>query len=371
MSGNTPPLKPEITKLLTLAHDKSPSGKNKLFDDITDIFENNHQSLSTDERYLMSQILEQLLLNVETLVRQRLASRLATMRNVPAELIILLANDQIDVARPILDLSELLQDEDLIKIVLHRSLQHQLSIAGRKNIGSNVCRQLIATGNDDVVIKMLTNNDAKIDDVTLEKLVKQSRTRTKYQAPIIRRPELPPALAARMYSWVSKNLKETLLEVHSLNKNDIYSSLSEATMSLQKEDYVNAKIKSNEENLIDKLHKAGKLQPSFLMKSLNQGQVLLFELAFAKLVNISHEKIRHIIYDRGETSLAVACCAVNIDRSVFLTIYRLTRIARKLNPELPKEKIDVVFDLFEHLDARRAELRIHKWLADEARVPLF
>ena len=364
-------IKPEITELLSLAHDKSAQGKNRLFDEITGIFETNHENLSSDERLLMSEILESLLLNVETLIRQKLANRLATMKNVPVELIILLANDQIDVARPILDLSSLLENKDLVGIIRQKSLQHQLSIAGRKNIDSDVCRQLVSTGNDDVIVKMLSNRAARIGDKTLEKLVKQSKTKTIYQTPIINRPDLPSELASRMYEWVSDNLKESLIDIQNLDKTDLETSLQSAVTSLQEEDELQGESSSNEKNIIEKLHGTGKLLPSFLIKCLKQGQVTLFELAFSKMINISHDRLCNIIYERDESSLAVACCAAGLDRNTFLIIYKTTRIARHKKPALSKEQALPIFEIFKNLNARTAEIRIHKWLADDARVPIF
>ena len=103
---------------------------------------------------------------------------------------------------------------------------------------------------------------------------------------------------------------------------------------------------SGQQKLVDKLFLAGQLKAGFLLRVLHQGQIDLFELAFARLLDLSITEMRQTLYERGHKSVAMACRAVGIDRCVFPTVYNLSRAARSLRPQLSTEdmaEVDFVF----------------------------
>src|SRR5262249_35449915 len=124
--------------LLDLARDKTVAGRRALVATVSDLFFVRGDALSDRERSLMSEILRQLIHDVEIEVRRALADRFAREERAPKELIATLANDAIEVAHPILLHSTVLHDEELIEIVHHRTLEHQLAIAMRASVSERV-----------------------------------------------------------------------------------------------------------------------------------------------------------------------------------------------------------------------------------------
>lgn len=365
------PIDKEVSNLLEFAYAKKTDGRSELFDTITDFLERRHSELAPNELSLMSDILEKLLNDVETSIRKKLANRLAINESAPVELIILLANDQIEVATPVLSLSTLLSDNELIKIIRHKTVQHQLGIASRKKLSSGICHELIAIGNTKTLVTLLNNHNANIDNDSLSILVEKSRNNTPIQPPLIERPDLPKELAARMYQWVSTNLKETILASLQLDEADINDLLLSTAKDATEEGSTQVTQEKSEILLVNKLYKAGRLTPSFLMKCLNQGQVSLFEIAFAKIVRVPQKIMRSFLYDRGVEALAVSCCAADIDRSVFLTIYQLTREAQNVDSNLSDDEITLAFGHFKSLNKKKALMIIQKWVAEATGAPIF
>ena len=89
-------------QLLALARLRSDEGRAELFAVIGDLFHDRSDVLSAQERALMLDILEKLMRDVAREVRRKLALRLADAPGLPHELAVMLANDEIDVATPIL-----------------------------------------------------------------------------------------------------------------------------------------------------------------------------------------------------------------------------------------------------------------------------
>ena len=107
------------------------------------------------------------------------------------------------------------------------------------------------------------------------------------------------------------------------------------------------------------------------MKSLRQGNIRLFELAFAEILNIPEDIMCNILYERGPAALAIACCAAKIDKSVFLTMFRLTREAKMMDTELSQSEIEHTYNQFVNTNQQRAQMILHKWVEDSARSPIF
>ncbi|NOZ66707.1 MAG: DUF2336 domain-containing protein [Alphaproteobacteria bacterium] len=371
MAPNEPKITQEISSLLKLAYDREAGSRSELFKKITDFLERRHTDMTPNGLELMSEILEKLLINVEMSVRQKLADRLAEDENAPLDLIILLANDQIDVAGPVLKLSELLSDKELVNIIRHKTAQHQLSIAGRAKLSSDVCRELVTVGNDKTLIVLLNNRDAKIGNQSLANLVEKSKNNIPIQPPLIERPDLPKEMTAKMYQWVSESLKESILTKLNMSEMEIDKFLNSAIQEVAQEGGSHITKEKSEILLVNKLHKAGKLTPAFLMKCLNQGQSSLFEIGFAKLISIPHKIMRSFLYDRGAEALAVSCCAAGIDRSVFLTIYELTRAAQNVDTNLSDTEVAEAFEYFKKLDRKKALHTIQKWVAEATGAAIF
>ena len=152
----------DLDQLLSLARDKSVASRNQLAETISDLFLGERGSLSDQERSHMVEILRNLIHDVEMRVRISLATRLSDQAEAPPELINILANDEIEVAHPILIKSAVLRDTELIEIIKHRTMEHQLAIANREKLSENVSDALVETENVDVIKTLLNNNSASI-----------------------------------------------------------------------------------------------------------------------------------------------------------------------------------------------------------------
>ncbi|HLU47837.1 MAG TPA: DUF2336 domain-containing protein, partial [Planctomycetota bacterium] len=206
MTGN------EGEHLFRLARDRSAAGRRALVATVGDLLFERQEELTDRERTLMTEILRRLIHEVEMEVRKALAQRLAREPSAPHELIVLLANDRIEVAHPILLHSEVLSDEDLVEIIHHRTLEHQLAIAMRREVSERVADALVERGDVGVVKALLENPQARLSEAALAYLVEESKRVDTYQNPLLHRPELSPELALRMYGWVSTALRRFIVE---------------------------------------------------------------------------------------------------------------------------------------------------------------
>ena len=299
---------------------------------VATLIEHQKGTFAQHERDLAGDILKRLSKDVEMSIRIGLAARLADDPSAPHDLIALLADDKIEVAKPILARSPVLSDADLVRIVERGSDEHQIAIAERPNIGETVSAALARSACELAVIGLLRNRSAKIAWDTFERLGEAARLRPPLQEPLVQRDDLPRELAQRLYLWVSGALKTALSSRYPEVAHALANAIDETAASLQcREPAVTG---NNARKLVEKLHSSGQLRASFLIRVLNQGQMELFEYAFAALLSMEVETMRKALYGENPQTVALACRAAGIDRSVFQTVFNLSRRHRQMAAQL-------------------------------------
>jgi uncharacterized protein (DUF2336 family) len=273
----TEPEQIDFNELIGLARDKSVEGRTRLVQIVGDLFFDTDTILRDAERSIMSDILRQLIHDVEMKVRQVLAVRVASESNAPRDLISVLANDQIEVAHAILTQSTVLQDIELVEIVEHRTFRHQLAIAMRNTVSETVSDALIGTGNVDVIKTLLENDNADISGKAMEYLVEQSEKIDNIQVPLINRNDLGPDLAKRMYWWVSAALRKHIVEHYRIDEVELDDKIQDTIHDILGGggEINNTPLRKSQE-LAEKLQDAEAITPQLLIQTLRQGEVVLF-----------------------------------------------------------------------------------------------
>lgn len=350
--------------LLELARDKSVAGRRALINIIADIFFEQGEALTDRERSLMTEILRQLIHDVETIVRRSLSDRLSRLAHAPRELIGELANDSIEVALPILLESDLLQDVELVEIIVHRTLEHQLAIAMRREVSEAVSDMLIGRGNPAVIKTLLENHGARISAKTMAYLVEESKRVNTYQDPLLRRPDLGPELARRMYHWVSAALRKHILENFPVEPNGLDYALEQTALSLSSESSVFDRSHESSIELAEELYQQGMITAPLLIQTLREGEISLFVALFAKLTALSHHVVQRILFDRLGEGLATACKVAGIEKSAFASIYLLSRHARPNEGAPAPAEVTNLLSFFDQIDLNSAQELMKDWEHD-------
>ena len=347
-----------------MARDRAEQSRRTLFENISDLFVSADGRLSDRERVLMRDILAKLVGEIEMEVRRNLAENLAETANAPADLISLLANDEVAVARPILMRSQLLRNADLIEIVKHRTQEHRMAIATRAGLAEEVSDALIEVGEEDVITTLVQNQDAQISRLAMEYLVEQSRRVDRFQEPLLRRSDLPSELAHRMFWWVSAALRRHILDNFAIAAHDLDSQLEPATDAA-----ADAAPPSRAEALADNMHARGLLTERLVVQMLREAQVSAFTAGLARMLEINLRTVRFVVYEPGGEGLALACKALDFTRSSFATIYLLTRGAhegRRANAASDPARLSRILQFYDGLSPVQSRVALGYWRRDSA-----
>lgn len=355
----------DVSALFKMARDKSAAGRKALVNAVSDLFFNNTDVLSDREKALMTDILRQIIHDVEMSVRRELAERLADAKQAPHELILALANDEIEVAHPLLIQSDILHDFDLVEIIHHRTLEHQLAIAMRKTLNESVTDALVEAGNEDVVAKMIENPNARISKSTMEYLVDQSKRVDTYQNPLLKRPDLEPDLAKKMYWWVSAALRQHIVKNFKIDALNLDETLESTVKNvIDRIDTTSGGENSKPANLAERLSEEGEVTPRMLVQVLRQGEVPLFEAMFSKMSGLRPRLLRRMLFEPGGEALAILCKAVNMGKPDFASIFMLSRKARNSERGTDPQELKLILELFDRIMPDAADRMLKKWQRD-------
>jgi uncharacterized protein (DUF2336 family) len=333
----------DMGRLAQLAANPQGTTREEIYLAVASLYRIQGAYLNERERALMQDILRLLARDVEMAIRIALAERLADDTTAPHDLILMLADDRIEVARPVILRSPLLTDADVLKMVAESGEGHQEAVAGRPNITEPVTEALARSEVASVLTALVRNVTARISAAAFETLVEKSRHIESLQGPLAHREDLPQPLASRMCEWVSDALKNHIVQNYRIAPETLASALDHAQQVVKSEPAPpKASPAEGSSKLIDKLAASNQLKAGFLLRVLHQGQIDLFDLAFAKLLDLPLEESRRRLYEMGPKGVALACRAVGIDRCVFATVFNLSRQARSIRPVLTgPERLDV------------------------------
>ncbi|RAK50793.1 hypothetical protein DJ018_18480 [Phenylobacterium deserti] len=303
---------------------------------VTDLCGHGGSQLGRPEvQQILSDIFMGLVVEVERDVRRRLAQKLASAEWAPPALVNVLALDEIEIARPIIANSPVLKDGDLVRLLVEATIEHQIEVARRPNIGDEVVSAIIEQGEPAVLTALAGNPTAHVTHDALQALVDAAGRVAALRSPLARHPQLSEALARQLYVWVGQAVRHALAERFRLDQaaldRALADSISEAHAGArpQGEGLVviarDGQREEMERSLVNKLYAAGQLRPSYLIRALREGRLTLFIAALAHLGGFESRQIRMALDSDRPELLALACAAVGIDRSVYPSILQMVR----------------------------------------------
>ncbi len=325
-------------RLIALAKSRTPANREELLLAITDLCDSAQSAGvlgAAAIQALLNDIFMCLVVEAEKDIRLRLAEKLAGASWPPHDLINVLALDDIEIARPIIASSPVLTDADLVRLLVEATIEHQIEVACRPNIGPNVVDAILANEEPALLTALANNDSAQISIAGLARLIEASRQTTSLRAPLARHSSLTPALAEQLYAWVGEALRASLLTRFPMDTEALDRALAKAVDESHNAPFIeydaaqpterSAEREEMERRLIAKLHDSGQLRPGYLLRALREGKLSLFEAALARLGGFTAEQVRMAIDGDRPELLALACSAVDFDRSVFATILGLVR----------------------------------------------
>jgi uncharacterized protein (DUF2336 family) len=294
----------------------------------------------------LNDVFMSLIADAERDIRLLLAQKIAGEPWAPHALILTLVDDEIEIARPVIAQSAVLMDDDLIRLLSHATIDHQIEVARRPDLSTAVVQAVIDKGEADVLAALAANPRTDISPLAMTRLVRFSKRMAALRAPLARHPGLTSDLAGLLYGWVGETLRAGLVQRYSVAGSVLDGPLAQtvrevhATVSWDESDPDGVSERAlTEQRMVQKLQSAGQLRAGLLVRALHEGKLTLFKTGLAALGGISFADISLATDADRPDQLGAICTAVGIDRSVFPTVLRLVR---RLNGDRPGQAAAII-----------------------------
>jgi uncharacterized protein (DUF2336 family) len=339
--------------IMTLARSRSPESRERLLGAVAELCDRNADACKGSEvQDFLQEIFMGVVVQAERDIRMRLAERLSGAQWAPAALISVLALDDIEIARPIISRSPILKDHDLIRLLVEATLEHQIEVARRPNIGTMVVNAIIDQSQPEVLMALAGNDSADVTPLAMQRLVIASQRIAALRGSLAQHPRLTQDLAEALYGWVGEAVRANIAGRFTLDPKVLAASVEEAVAeavaepSLRTSNEAMRERDEMERRLIAKLQAADQLRPGYLLRALREGRLVRFEAALTALGGFEPGQVRKAIDMTRPDALAMACAAVGLDRSVFPTIISLVRALNGGRPPAKSDSQSKVNDAF-------------------------
>lgn len=315
-----------------LLHDNSSTTRIDLTDRIAGAY--GKQQLSIQETIIAEQIFRLLIRDTEVRVRVSLAENVKSSLIIPRDIVMSLARDVEEVALPVLESSEVLNDQDLVELInMKEEVSRHLAISKRKTVSATVSDTLLDKGNDKVATVLADNKGATLSDAGVEKMIEMHGKNTAVMQALTDRPGLPVNAVNKLVTVVSGSLAETLKKKYRLSASQIEQEVEKTREKETLELIRHANSREAIVKIIGQLRVYSRLTPSIIFGALCQGNVEFFETSLAVLADVSYENAHTLIYDKGELGFRAIYNKARLPDAMFPAINTLLRIVQGMHEE--------------------------------------
>ncbi|MGJ8559056.1 MAG: DUF2336 domain-containing protein [Litorimonas sp.] len=180
--------------------------------------------LTPQERHMAGDVLVELLRSAEPDIREAVAKRLVMLNEAPRTILVILAKDEIQIARHVLENSRSLTDSDMIQIARKVKMEHRIVMAQRRHLSDAVVDVLVEFMEEDVVETLLKNKGSNLSDTAIQRILVISRSHQPYVELLAKRDELRPSHGLTMYWWADASNRKRILKRFAVTRHVLQES---------------------------------------------------------------------------------------------------------------------------------------------------
>jgi uncharacterized protein (DUF2336 family) len=345
----TPDLMSEVEDAMASG---SVSRRGKIVRHVTDLFIVNSAQCTEQEIELFDDVLTRLAVEIEVSARALLAVRLAPIANAPPRIIRTLAfDDEIDVAGPVLEQSEQLDDLVLVENARNKGQEHLLAISRRRSLNESVTDVLVERGDQQVLLSTVENRGAKFSDKGFTGLVRRSEGDDRLAASVGFRPEIPPRLFLKLLAKASDSVRAKLEAAYPAARREVREVVAEVSGRIRAE-----AIEGSPD--FDLPWRGGPLDDKRMEAIAKAGRVGEIVAALAAMCDLPVEFIQRAMKQERAEMILIVAKAIALSWTTVMAIL----VARAGNRQVSGGEIAQCLASYERLKATTAQeiVRFHR-----------
>ncbi len=309
-----------LLEIEALSNETSSEKRRDVLHRVTDLFFMTTEQQTPDDITTFGNVMERIAYELEVEARAELSERISEIDKAPRRLVCRLATDDIAVARPVLERSNVLTDDDLIQIAKTRGQTHLHAISKRPALTSPVTDVIVERGESPVLQEVTQNKGAEFSSTGLGVLAEKARTDGKLLTALGSRGDLPPDLMQEIKQRVAQKIKSEMAEKYSeSDMADLDSLVDESAANLDLDSFK----KSNDE--LKELAHQERLTEDDIVRLAKAKRLTETVHALSVLTGLDDRMISHCLLKAEIAALGIICKANGFKSPTYLTLIQ-TRI---------------------------------------------
>lgn len=324
--------------------------------------------LTPQERHMAGDVLVELLRSADADIRKSVAKRLVMLNEAPRTILVILAKDDIDIARYVLEESRSLTDSDLIQIARKVSGAHRAVIAKRRKISDAVVDALVEFLEEDVVEPLLRNKQAHFSETAIQRILTVSRSHQPYVELLVKRDELRPSHGLTMFWWASTENRKKILHRFGVTRGVLQESCGDLFPKAAADGWSDAGVRKALQFIERRQRNRAAIERSEyegLEAAINAAETggltrkLTEEISY--MAGIKPATGAQILTDKGGEAIAILCKAPGLKREYIEKLWRalkrpLHEMDGSTHPSLQR-----VMETYDRISTDKAQTVLRYW----------
>ena len=324
--------------------------------------------LTPQERHMAGDVLVELLRTADMDIRESVAKRLVMLNEAPRTILVMLAKDEIEIARHVLENSKSLTDSDLIQISQKVSGAHRAVIAKRRHVSDAVVDAMVQFLEEDVVEALLKNKNAHFSETAIQRILTVSRSHQPYVGLLIKRDELRPSHGLTMFWWATTANRKKILHRFAVTRKVLQESCGDLFPKAAADGWSDAGVRKALQFIERRQRNRAAIERSEyegLEAAIETAEVqgltrqLTEEISY--MAGIKPATGAQILTDKGGEGIAILCKAPGLKREYIEKIWRALKrpvheIDETIHPSLAR-----VYETYDVISTDKAQTVLRYW----------
>jgi uncharacterized protein (DUF2336 family) len=280
---------------------------------VTDLFVLGSGRYSGEQIALFDDVMSRLVNEIELSARAVFGHRLAMLPDAPPRVIRGLAlDDAIEVAGPVLALSEQLDDPILVETAKTMSQDHLLAISRRKVIAEAVTDVLVERGNRQVAVSTAENAGAKFSHFGYSTLVQRARDDGGLALSVWTRSEIPRQHLLALFADASEAVRASLEAADPAKAGLLRDVVAQAANQIQTETRDRSAVYGAARSHVLALHQSGRLDEPQLANFAQAGKFDEATIALSIMADLPIGLVERAISNKQTEQVLVLAKATDL-----------------------------------------------------------
>lgn len=298
----------QIEELLSSASDPQDA---ELLSSVVDLF-----LITTDEQNvpaadIFGEVMAFIAYGLPESERVELSERICKASPAPRDLILRLANEVIDIARPVLTHSPCLRDEDLVSITRTHGFEHISAITERVRLSEAVTDAIVETGDEKLITKAARHKRSRFSTKAFRKIAEIAKRVRELVVALLQRNDVPADIEAKV--------RRTAAEKGWADKSDRKGRSKQAETSPKKSKPIVKK-------------KGAPVTEAMLARYADDKDKDAVARCLSELTGFGEAIIRQIMFGADLAALIVLCRAQRFGTATFASLFHLRQKDEQSDP---------------------------------------